>query len=329
MHRCDIAAFYDRNYQAVWYADPIRQAVTREAHSWAHSIGVHLHDYFSGAADRLQVHEAVAMLAEYRQWNVDNFVGTVRWIERLAGGGNGVRAMHFHTLSFGLLGMWRPLLGAGPPPSVKERRQSQIRLALHAARMTIKRHENLEGNHRSDDPAAASILQMQNGMLSETDTAIVILEMVRRSPDIVVIPAPPQFESGSPGRNVDLFVIDVRAETVNGIQVKTSLHHSRQVLASQREGLVFVDGVTDLGNQRLARRSPNSSTKVLTAWPGLISAHYVLRANPRNPLFAPWSDEIEEVQAELPDLVFGTTDYLDRAVAQLRGRILGPLASGH
>lgn len=322
----EFAALYPRESPPSWFADSERHEITRDAVEWAHTLGTLLHDHLSGAADQPGAFEAAVTLARYAAWNQRHFVPTVRAIAAQPGGGRGVRAMHFHTLGNCLLTMWRPLFGAGPVPTVIDRRRSQLLLALHAAGMMVRRYENLDGGHVAADDEGSAVLALQNGMLSETDAALTLVEIVRHHPEIVVIPAPPQFESAAPGRNVDLLVLDVSARTVNGIQVKTSLTRPEKLREYHREGVVLVDGVTDLANERLARLRSNSSTKVLASWPGLISAHFLLRANPRTDLYAQWAPRMEELRAVLPDLVHGTTDYLPRAVAQLRDRILLPLA---
>ncbi|WP_375385415.1 hypothetical protein [uncultured Microbacterium sp.] len=320
----EFASAYPRDYGEIWYADAARHDITRDAASWAHLLGQRLHDFLSGAASLHSPSDALRELATYSRWNQQHFVDTVRAIQGRDGGARGVRAMHFHTMAHCLLPMWKPVLGAGRAANVRERRVAQLLLAVHAGHMITRREELLTLSPRPDSRVAA-ILAVQHGMLTETDALVVVLEIVRHLPDLVVLPAPPQFESSSAARNADLLVLDLTRRTVAGIQVKTSLVDADKV-RRQHGSVVLVDGVADLGNQRLVPVHPRSSTKRPTVWPGLISAHFVLGANPRSTVFAPWRASIEQLQAQLPQTVHGTSDYLRRAVPHLRQRILEAIA---
>jgi hypothetical protein len=313
----EFADAYPREHGRAWYGDAARHRIVADAASWAHMWGERLHDFLSGSRGAGSF-DATRELRAYSRWNQTRFVETVRAIQGLDGGGRGVRAMHFHTMAHCLLPMWRPILGAGHLANVRERRVSQMLLAVHAAHMVLKRDENLR--HAASDPLLSSTLAVQHGMLTETDALITLLELTRHRQDVIVLPAPPQFESGAAEGNADLLVLDLRARTIVGVQVKTSLTRADTVRRHDRR-VVLVDGVADLGNQRLVEVHPRSSTKRLTVWPGLISAHFVLRANARSTVFAPWRAAIEPLQRQLPETLHGTSDYLARAVEHVRHRI--------
>jgi hypothetical protein len=321
----EFAARYRRDSGAAWYADDPRRALTEDAAAWAHRLGRRLHDFFSGRAEPQTAPHAVRELADYSEWNRAHFVSTVRAVQSVAGGERGVRALHFHTLAHSVLPMWRPVLGAGASANVRERREAQLHLATHAAHMIVHRQEAAADPTAADDPRASASLALAHGMLSETDALVVLLEMARRRRDLLVLPAPPQFESAPGGRSADLVVADLRARTAVGIQVKTSLLTTEKARRSD-PALVLVDGVTDLGNERLTPLHPRTTSKGLMPWPGLISAHFVLAANPRTPAFVRHRESIDRLRAVLPETTFGTSDYLSRAVRHLERRVLTALA---
>lgn len=316
----EFADLYPREHGRAWYADAARNRVVDDAAAWAHLMGEHLHDFLRGAPGA-GAFEATRELHAYSRWNRTRFVDTVRAIQGMDGGSRGVRALHFHTMAHCLLPMWRPVMGVGEPANVRERRVAQLLLSIHASHMVLRRSEN---QRHAADPGAAALLAVQHGMLTETDTLVVLLEIARNRREVLVLPAPPQFESSAAEGNADLLMLDIRARTITGIQVKTALTTAETVRRHDRR-VVLVDGVADLGNQRLASVHPRSSAKRLTAWPGLISAHFVLGANPRSDAFAPWRAAIEPLQEQLPPTVYGTSDYLRRAVEHLRRRVLSAL----
>lgn len=310
------AARYDPSARVSWASTPATEAVLAEAEDWAHLFGEHLHAYLSGR-DPLTPAESLRLLTQYNAWNLRAFVGIVRALE-LLGDERGVSAMHFHTLSHNLLWSWRAILDGRTVPTTVDRRRAQTLLAVHAGNMLTTRERTLEwrrGENGMPPPAG-----IQGGMLTETDAAITILELIRARRELVLVAAPPQFEAAGGRGNVDLLLVRTTDRRVLGIQVKTRLRND----ARQRyDDVAFIDGTIDLGNQR-RQRLPRSSASRTVAWPGLIAAHHLMNVNDRLPLFARWAEVIRARREGLRETLYGTDDYLPRAMAQLRGRLLGP-----
>lgn len=315
------ARSYETGRTWSWSSDEQGRLLTAQAAAWAEHFDRILFDHLSGGSAASDARTAQQVIAHYREWHLGSFVSTVRLLEA-TGHGNAVRLMHFHTLTNCLLLMWRAVAGHPSRPTITQRRQAQLLIALHAATMVTTREHQV-----SAAAEAPAVRAARHGMLTESDAAIVLLELIRHRPGILLVPAPPSFEAGpghGAGRNVDLLLLDAVRRTVAGIQIKTRVSPATRQRYDP-DLVTIIDGSLDLGNERLVRRSPRHSDLVREAWPGLISAHFVLRANPRTAAFRPWARAIEEQRAGLAETVHGTSDYLARAVAQVRGRVLARL----
>ncbi|WP_375385212.1 hypothetical protein [uncultured Microbacterium sp.] len=313
-----------RDYRTPWAGDEYGRQIVSDAEEWAHLLGRQLFDFTAGRPLPGRV-EGGMVLAEYHAWNRESFVRTVRALQLSLRHRDAIRRMHFHTLANCLLRMWRPVFGFPGTPTVIDRRQAQLLLAIHAANMMTTREVNLRGGNvpTPGDKDEQTLLDAQHGMLTETDAAVTILEIIRDMPHVILLPAPPQFESGPSRHNVDFLLLDVSRRAAVGIQVKTKM--SQSTPRNYDEGVVFVDGTIDLGNERLATRSRRGSTLVRKAWPGLISGHLLMRANERTPVNRPWADVIVARREGLRESLHGTTDYLARAVQHVRPRLLAAL----
>lgn len=318
---------YEIGRPTSWSADEQGRLLTEQAAAWAQRFDEVLFEHLTTTTPTRNAAAAFQLIHEYNTWNGRYFVDTVRLLEA-TGHGNAVRLMHFHTLSRYLMYMWRTVAGHPSRVTTTQRRQAQLLIAVHAANMVVYREHQV--THGVEDE---SIRTARHGMLSESDAAIVLLELIRHRTDLLLIPAPPSYEaawSSTPGarpgtrRSVDLILLDPTRRRVAGIQVKTKLSSASQQRYDS-EYVVLIDGALDLGNERLVRRSPQRSDLIRESWPGLISAHFVLNANPRTSTFRAWADAIENQREGLEATVHGTSDYLTRAVGQVRRRVMTQL----
>jgi hypothetical protein len=323
----DFVARYPRELAQPPSRGSAPDAAVREAASWSHALGVRLHDHLSGADGQHGAGQA-EVFEHYTRWASTPGASGARLRAALAGGDDDARAMHFHALAGAVLPVWRWLYGAGPIPTVADGRRTQMLLALHAARL-IEHRRRVAGSGVRDDGRRRVILRRQNDSLSEADTALVIVEALRARASAFVVPAPPQFRAGAPGTAVDLLVLDAGSRAVSGVRVVTGLTRSERARMHRREGVELVDGAVDLANERLAPIAPGSSTRALTAWPGLVSGHFLLREDTRHDVVAGWRTLIEQGRHGLADELHGTTDPLARAALGLRRRILGSLDPHH
>lgn len=113
------------------------------------------------------------------------------------------------------------------------------------------------------------------GVINEIETAIVLLEVQKRHPGLVVVPAPAQFEQAiyrGVNYNADFLAINPLADQVVGVQTKNNVSRDDQQEYDQNR-IALVDGRIDLGNERLSRTTPGRSNVRMMLWPGLISMH--------------------------------------------------------
>lgn len=219
-------------------------------------------------------------------------------------------------LSRPVLSMWRPILGAGPPPDPLERRRSQLALALQATRMLLRRRDETVADTLLATPARAA----QDQLLTDLDTMVALLEAVRPAPDTLVLPAPPPASSADRGPGADLLVLDLRARGIATVRARASRSAPARG-AGADPSVVMIDGERHLGNERLVPLHPTTASKGTAPWPGLLSAHFVLRHAPRSPLTATHRVSVERLRRQLPAAIEGSSDRLRRAVAHVDQRV--------
>ncbi|GAB3618713.1 hypothetical protein GCM10027416_32700 [Okibacterium endophyticum] len=321
----EFVRFYPRDPVIKAHYDPAREELLAAPRTYSRLFGTVLHDYFSGAGPEASYNDFMLFVRDYDAWNAAHFVTTVRSIAASAWGKDpyeALTAMHFHSLNRSMLEEWAPLIYGMPLPNRMRQRDMQIVIALHACGILRARHAQLQ-QHGTDYLADGSrdLRAAQSGMLTESDLAIVLLEISRSRPHLVVLPAPLQFEASAPGHNVDFLVLDTRRRTVVGIQAKTTVSDKAHQGYS-RNGIVLVDGSVDLGNSRQIRRWARSSTASSVAWPGLIAAHFIASARLDAPGFRLYADRIAPVQRLAKKATHGTRNYLNTAVTHISERIL-------
>lgn len=185
----------------------------------------------------------------------------------------------FHRLNARCLPMWSALLFDECTPRSIRRTVARARFELSSDVLLFSAvREQALGSMAQDDAETRQLRRWHTGMLTEIDAMIALLEVSCRSPQTVVLPAPPQFERFAGGANADMIVIDTAAHEVIGVQVKSS-RSWRQADHYDARRVVMLDGVLHLENSRVMRTDARRSDRRAVSWPGLVGAHY-LRALP-------------------------------------------------
>ncbi|MBO1901700.1 hypothetical protein J4H92_07000 [Leucobacter weissii] len=290
-----------------------------------------LFDTLSGRPPRLQ--ELAALSQEYSAWvnetvafidaNLEEVEALIRDDEKL--GGLFIAEAGFHRLNGHAQWSWAALIDLDHTLHMHDMLTTRTRflLATQGLAMSNGREravkEDFYFDRELDSPRAWGI-----GRGTEIDAYIALLDLSRRDPALVVLPAPPQFERLAHRNNADFIVVDTRARRARGVQVKTSVRAEHRS-AYDPARVTLIDGTADLHNTRAMRTNPLSSDRKAVAWPGLISAHFVLEL----PMKAShgWMDEREIVRYKLAARHFaGSVPSRNRlAFATIGERILRDL----
>jgi hypothetical protein len=318
----EFVAAYPREYTTTHRpARPAPEFATFEGFQRAYSLLVH--DLLEGRA-RPEIAAAFERVeAEWRAWGAARLDQLVRDLWPRAGSDDvfdGPGMLVFGQLTFAMRESWRHAF-AGDRLTGVEVRRMQLFLAGFAVHLHNAR--DWAAAHQPDAPQEAARLAFHSGMLTELDTALLLLELSKTHRWLTVLPAPAAFEQAAGRANADLLLLDLERREVLGVQVKTTVRDRAVFDRYRTERVVLVDGWTDLGNTRLvdiARRSD----KRLVSWPGLISAHYLAGRSDKSQDFlrAPNAEWLTEKRAEARRLTVGTTDYRQRALSAVRDRIL-------
>lgn len=198
--------------------------------------------------------------------------------------------LNFHTINLEVAPFWRRIITPESEPiSRAELHATQTRLAIAAMRLVASRQEyfeRLQDDHSTISDSHLLLDRSFAGRITELDASVALLEMLKQrtqnngdnTHDMVVVPAPPKFET-SGARAADLLLLDVRQAQIRGLQVKTG-----HVNPSDYD-LSFVDiinGRTDLDNVQKINRYPGISAQIPR--PGLLSADFLLNNETLTPL---------------------------------------------
>jgi hypothetical protein len=262
-----------------------------EAQQQSHDFGTMLHIASSG--DEQKIKELLFKdpadektfknpFGPYQHWVQGNFNAVVEETSKLpiAQRARSINMFNFHELNTLMIPMWAPMLDNGWD-SVEQRgvsiRLAQNHLALRGLEHYKKREDFLSqhGTHAIKDPAFEETHNALTGAIHEFDTAIILLEIVRRHKNLTVVPAPAQFEQSPKGdRNVDFVVVDFENNKAVGVQAKTQVN-SQQYQEADQDRVVFVDGSIDFNSIRPLRVKKGSSREQIVSWPGVIAAKNV------------------------------------------------------
>ena len=242
------------------------------ARDWSHRFGQILHDHLN--APNTPIDTAESALEGYAEWvNID----FPKLQERLMiqGESQEIRAkaqneLNFHNLNRTMADMWNPVVSGGWKEISTTERESIINelqdlLALTALHFYARREK---ASIAYFDQSTALSRASFEGVVNEYDAAVVLLEVVKKRPDLTVVPAPLQFEHGDKSLNADFVVISQEGKAV-GVQVKSSVKNG-DVVNYDPKRIVLVDGRIDFGNELARRTNPRQSDREIVTWAGLI-----------------------------------------------------------
>lgn len=187
---------------------------------------------------------------------------------------------NFHVMSQAALFMWTEML-IGGRYNERERERctnyAMLGLAISSLSVAEWREDNasITNSHRYFGSELAHERRFIDGVMTEIDTAMVLLEVTRKDPSILFVPAPPRFEaSDRRANNADFIVYSRATNEVAGIQTKTNVRdEDRQTYDTSK--IALVDGTVDLNNQIWTRTRAGASDTKPVSWPGLVAADFL------------------------------------------------------
>ena len=164
-------------------------------------------------------------------------------------------------------------------------RTSQLVLASQCLRLALlrSRHTGIAEDYRYFSDDLRKTRSVMNGIMNEYDTAIVLLELSRTDPDLMVVNAPLRFESWAGNANSDFIAYHKEADSVIGVQAKSGNTSNSRRYDSHR--VMMVDGAHDLKGHTMHRVHPGSSHLRDVTWPGIVASEVISAM----PLHGPFS----------------------------------------
>lgn len=199
---------------------------------------------------------------------------------------------NFHSLNTAMLSMWKPLLGEvwrTPEHRIRAINQSRDNIAIQGMICYTVRQNYIKqlGSPALFKEENHPFHQAVNGAIQEFDSALVLLDAVKKHPDWIVLPSPMQFErSKHSERNADFIVIDQAAKQSIGVQVKSSVR-DETAARYDPDWVVLIDGNADFNNVLALRTRHNSSSKKVVSWAGILSAHHAANISTKNRPMSP------------------------------------------
>jgi hypothetical protein len=246
-----------------------------EARYWGDVFGTVLHNVMRGEGPGF----TNSLDDQYAEWSESGMPETARQLNGLEpiSRTRGLRELHFNILNTAMRGMWEPLVQDGwdsPEKRRKHNKFAQEQLAIQGLQWYAEREMFVVNGdaHRLFEPDQINIHTTLTGMIQKVDTALVLLEVVRKDPDLTVIPTPPVFSrTRKPQLNMNFALIDHAQSKVAGVRTTSKLS-GEKFDAVDHNRIVHVDGDVDFNNVRSVRTRRTSSDQRTISWPGLVAA---------------------------------------------------------
>ena len=229
-----------------------RRELLEQPRQWMRFFNDTLYNYLSGepAPDPQQF---LQQITDYYEWTVVHMEPTAKRLNQLneSTAHQGYENdFSFHRLNSALIPLWGTLVDEESHATPAQLTEMQRYLALQMTPLAREFLKLAPNHYGEDDTPEGQQLGNDAGILSEADTLVALLEMMKTHPELVALPAPSRFEDRLAAHNIDVILIDTAQRQARGIQVKTHLsqedfdHYDSQYVS-------LVDGSTDLGNTTL------------------------------------------------------------------------------
>ncbi|MES2876468.1 MAG: hypothetical protein V4678_03270 [Patescibacteria group bacterium] len=288
MDRKRFSEAYDRKPSAAFFHSLGSEAISnaiKPFDEWTEYLGDTLHESLRG--ESREAVDAKSFLLQYNTHILQDSAGPARAsisraileTEREDVHDLAAKAMsshNFHVMSQSIAPLWVELIGGleiGPADREKIIRLGILGLACTSLDYALWRQDlaSIQQDHSFFSEEQRTYRETANGVMTEIDAAIVLLEMARTNRDLSVVPAPRRFEHADHATNADFIMYDRSTDEATGIQVKTKVtDEHRQSYDPER--IVLICGGEDLGGRIWTRTKQGSSNNEYVAWPGMIAA---------------------------------------------------------
>lgn len=190
-----------------------------------------------------------------------------------------VHTQNFHLMSQIMTVCWSEMIWGGSlPPNDRARTLNIAAFNLSQSALDYVEWRNsaasIEHSHRYFSDDEKMMRSTSKGILTEIDTAITLVALSRRDPNLIVVPAPRRFEDANDRFNVDFLVYHTETDELVGVQSKTHItdEHRRRYDESR---VVLISADEDLGAVTWARTEAGKSVTKPVAWPGMIAMSFL------------------------------------------------------
>ena len=183
---------------------------------------------------------------------------------------------NFHVMSQPVAPMWGEMIAGleiGQGDREKTIRLAMLALSQRSLDYALYRQKfaSIEQGHSYFDESTRSMRGVTEGIMTEIDAFLTLLEIARTNPNLIVVPAPRRFEHSTRETNADFIAYDKSTDEAVGVQVKSYItDNDRELFDGER--IVLISGSDDLGGKIWTRTQSGSSRNQFVTWPGMIAA---------------------------------------------------------
>ena len=259
---------------------------------WSFLFGKTLAQIILDEKSSMSTKETTRLFGDYEKWQdekVDPYLDTLAEvrdnseINQSARVAAGTQMQHFgfHLLNRRFSTIWHSELTEAKPQVKQEAIKTSARdLAFAGTWLAYVREKQIKdvGLSAFINATGQSDHSFLEGLLAEYDTAMVLLELAKKKhQNLLVVPAPAQFEYLSGKHNSDLIVQDKDTDSSLGVQVKNKVTF-KDVEHYDKDRVMLVDAGGDLGNTKAELMIDGRNTKIKTfKWGGQLCMEYFCR----------------------------------------------------
>lgn len=305
-------------------SNPERREILEAPRKWMHFFDGTMHDYLVGE-EAPNEDLFLEQLTEYYVWNqqfLEPLIARAREIHDPETKNDIATEFIFHQVNGPLTFMWHRLLYQNVGPyDTKALSDMQAHLAVSMT-PSIQRMIKLSRSEMTEHDAKE--YRTLKGGISESDTAIALLELVKKESHLVVLPAPELFESNraAASRNADILLVDPVHKKTHGIQVKTNTvegtggnrHYDTRYVT-------VVDGAHELGNTTFTTAEKSRRMSL----PGQIAMSLLSERPIKDTPMAVHPSEFMRARQIARELSRGRRSFLGQATIHLADRIIPAL----